>query len=148
MDNKAKGKEFIGNSVVFFCHDGKGKFLMHKRSVNARDEQGKWDIGAGSMEFGDSVETTLRKEIKEEYSCDVLSFEFLGYREIFREQNGQPTHWLSLDFKVSVNPKQAKNGEPEKFDQVDWFTLNSLPAGNELHSQMLLFVSKYKNQLV
>ena len=100
MDNKAKGKEFIGNSVVFFCHDGKGKFLMHKRSVNARDEQGKWDIGAGSMEFGDSVETTLRKEIKEEYSCDVLSFEFLGYREIFREQNGHPTHWMSLDFKV------------------------------------------------
>ena len=62
-----KGVDFIGVTVVYFCHDGNGKFIMAKRSKNTRDEHGKWDIGGGGVEFGESVEKTLRKEIKEEY---------------------------------------------------------------------------------
>ena len=72
-----QGFDNIGVSVVYFCHDGQGKVLMAQRSQNARDEQGRWDIGGGGVEFGDTIENTLRKEIKEEYNADVLSFEFL-----------------------------------------------------------------------
>src|ERR1051326_3270414 len=145
VNNKDKGKEFIGNSVVYFCHDGQGRVLMHKRGAQAPDEQGKWDIGAGGIEFGDTAEQTLRKEIKEEYSCDVLDFEFLGYRDVVRNQNGQQTHWVTLDFKVLVDPAQVKNGEPHKFDAVDWFTLNTMPA--QKHSQLDLFIEKYRDRL-
>jgi 8-oxo-dGTP diphosphatase len=145
MDNKAKGKEFIGNGVVYFCHDGKGNFLMHKRSAQARDEHGKWDIGAGSLELGETAEATLRREIKEEYNCDVLNFELLGYRDIFREQDGKPTHWLALDFKVLVDPAQVKNGEPHKFETVAWFTNDSLPE--QQHSQLPHFLKKYGSRL-
>ena len=146
MDAKLKGREFIGNSVVYFCHDGKGNFLMQKRGANTRDEHGNWDIGAGGIEFGDSVEQTLKKEIKEEYGCDVLSFELIGYRDVFREINGEPTHWLSLDFKVLVNPKQAVNGEPHKFDAIGWFTFDTVPE--QRHSQLNKFFEKYKSKLL
>lgn len=145
MDNKAKGIDYIGNSVVYFCHDGKGNFLMHQRSKQARDEHGAWDIGAGGIEFGDTAEVTLKKEIKEEYGCEVLDFELLGYRDILREQNGQLTHWFALDFRVLVNPSQVKNGEPHKFDKIGWFTLDSLPT--PAHSQLTKFLAKYKNRL-
>lgn len=66
-----KGVDYIGNAVVYFCHDGKGNFLLAQRSKNARDEQGRWDIGGGGIDFGDTVVDTLKKEIKEEYSTDV-----------------------------------------------------------------------------
>jgi len=33
-----KGIDFTGVSIVYFCHDGKGNFLMQKRSQQARDE--------------------------------------------------------------------------------------------------------------
>lgn len=140
-----KGIDFIGSSVVYFCHDGKGKILMQKRGENARDEHGAWDIGAGGIELHDTVENTLRKEIMEEYGTEVLGVEFLGFRDIHREHNGQKTHWLSLDFKVLVDPSQAKNGEPHKFDEIGWFTLDSLPSPT--HSQLPKFLAKYKNQL-
>ncbi len=140
-----KGVDFIGNSVVYFCHDGTGNFLMHKRSKQARDEQGNWDIGAGGIEFGDGAEETLKKEIKEEYGADIISFEFLGYRDIYRQVNEAKSHWLALDFKVLVDPKTVINGEPHKFDEVKWFTLGNLPS--PLHSQMLIFLDKYKNRL-
>ena len=45
----------------------------------------------------------------------------------FREHNGPNTHWVALDFKVLVNPDQVKIGEPHKFDEIKWFTLNNLP---------------------
>lgn len=145
MDSRPEGKEYIGISVCYFCHDGKGNILMQRRGKAARDEHGNWDIGAGAIEFGDGAETALRKEIKEEYGCDVLRHELLGYRDIFREQNGLKTHWIALDFKVLVNPHQAKNGEPHKFDEIGWFKLEGLPS--PLHSQLPVFLEKYKLKL-
>ena len=140
-----KGIDFIGNSVVYFCHDGKGKFLMHQRSKQARDEHGAWDIGAGGIELGDGVEETLIKEIQEEYGAIVISYEFLGYRDIRRQEKGVKTQWLALDFKVLVDPKTVINGEPHKFDAVGWFTLSSLPS--PVHSQLPIFLEKYKEKL-
>lgn len=140
-----KGIDFVGVCVVFLCHDGKGNILMQKRGSKARDENGKWDIGAGGLEFGDSVEETLRKEIREEYCCEVIRYEFLGFREIYREHEGKNTHWVSLDFKVLVNPKQAKNGEPHKFDGIGWFIKEDLPQPN--HSEIPLFFKKYQDKI-
>ena len=138
-----KGEDFTGVTVVYLCHDGKGNFLLNKRSVNCRDEHGTWDPGGGGLEFGDTVENTLRKEIAEEYSTDVLDFKFLGYRDIHREHNGKKTHWISLDFKVLVDREKAKNGEPHKFNEIGWFTLDNLPT--PLHSQFPKFLENHKD---
>ncbi len=141
-----KGIDFTGVTVVYFCHDGKGRFVMHKRGKGARDESGKWDIGGGGLELHDTVEQTLRKEIMEEFCADVLDFEFLGYRDVHRQHNGQPTHWIALDFKVLVNPEKVRNGEPHKFDEISWFTLDNCPR--EMHSQWPVFITNYKNKLI
>lgn len=140
-----KGVDYVGVSIVFFCHDGKGNYVFGKRSTNCRDEHGAWDVGAGGLEVYDSVEETLRKEIKEEYCTDIIDFEFLGYRDVFREHDGEKTHWIGLDFRVLVDPEKVSNGEPHKFDEVGWFKLNSLPS--PLHSQIKLELELYKDKL-
>lgn len=142
-----KGVDFVGVSVVYFCHDGKGNFVMGKRSVRARDEHGRWDIGGGGVEVRDTVEQTLKKEIMEEYCADILKFEFLGFRDVHREHQGQPTHWVALDFKVLVDPAMVKKGEPHKMDEVKWFTLENMPLPAESHSQWPEFLKLYKNKL-
>ena len=118
---------------------------MAKRSVNCRDEQGTWDNGGGGLDFGDSVEETLRKEIREEYCTEVVEYEFLGFRDIHREHAGRKTHWITLDFVVRVDPVQVKIGEPHKFDDIGWFKIHSLPA--PLHSQVPALFEKYHSQL-
>ncbi len=140
-----KGFDFIGLSVVYFCHDGKGTVVFGHRNDSARDERGRWDIGGGAVEFGDSLETTLRKEIKEEYGTDVISYEFLGFREVFRKIEGKKTHWLAMDFKVLIDPSMVKNGEPHKFHDVRLFTLANMPS--PIHSQLPIFLEKYKDKL-
>lgn len=140
-----KGEDFIGVAVVFLCHDGKGNILLSKRSANCRDEFGRWDPGGGALEFGDTVEETLRKEIEQEYCTTILAEEFLGFRDVHRTHEGKKTHWIALDFKVLVDRDKVKNGEPEKFDAVEWFRLDALPT--PLHSQFPYFLKKYEGRL-
>ena len=143
--DKKKGVDFTGVSVVFICHDGNGNMLMNKRSQNCRDEQGNWDIGGGSLEFGHKIEDTLKREIKEEYCTDIIGHEFLGFRDVHRVVNGKNTHWITLDFKVHVDRTQAKIGEPGKIDEIGWFTKDKLPT--PVHSQLPHFLEKYKDKL-
>lgn len=139
------GVDFIGVTVSYFCHDGKGNYILAKRSTNCRDEHGNWDCGGGKLEFGEDVVDRLKTEIKEEYCVDGIEIEFLGFRDVHRINAGKQTHWISLDYRVLVDPKQVKNGEPHKFDEIGWFRLDALPT--PLHSQLPNALRMYKDKL-
>ena len=129
-----RGVEFIGVTCSFVCHDGNGKVLMHKRSQNCRDEQGRWDNGGGAHEFGDDIEQTIKREIKEEYGAEAFNLKFIKVYDAHRQlDDGTPTHWLAVLYAAEVNPSQVKNNEPHKIDEIGWFTLSNLPK--PLHSQ-------------
>lgn len=140
-----RGVDYTGVSVVYFCHDGNGKFVMGHRNENARDEKHRWDIGGGAVEFGENVEETLHKEIRREYGAKPLSIEFLGFRDVHRAHDDKKSHWVTFDFKVLVDPSSVKNGEPHKFHEVTWFTHDSMPKN--IHSQLPHFLQKYKDKL-
>ena len=140
-----KGEDYVGVTIVFLCHDGEGNYFLSKRSANCRDEHGRWCPGGGGLEFGDTPENTLRKEIREEYGTEVLDHEFLGFRDVHREHEGKPTHWIALDFKVCIDRAQAHNAEPHKFDDVGWFRLEEFPE--PLHSQFPLVLDRYRDRL-
>lgn len=145
--NKKPGRDYIGVGVIYFCHDGQGNFVMAHRNENTRDEHNRWDIGGGGVEFGDKIETALAREIKEEYGTDILKSEFLGFRDVHRNNEAGKTHWVTLDFKVLVDRKKVKNGEPHKFKEVKWFTLDTMPPDEQLHSQLPAFLKKYSDRL-
>lgn len=142
------GKDYIGVSVVYFCYDGAGRFLMAKRSDNARDEQGKWDIGGGKIEPHDTVIDSLQREVSEEYCADILDYQFLGYRDAHRTlPDGTPTHWIALDFAVKVDPDTVAIGEPHKLTDLQWFTRSTKPRDADMHSQLPLFFTQYNQDL-
>lgn len=140
-----KGIDYIGVTVSYMCHDGNGNYVMNKRSTNCRDEHGTWDFGGGGVDFGDTIEKTLHKEIKEEYGADVLSSSFINYFNLFREDKEFKTHWISLVFLVQVDPKQVINGEPHKFEEIQWVTLDNIPE--PLHSGWKYMLPQIIDQL-
>lgn len=127
-----KGVDFIGVTCVFFCHDGKGNLLMHKRSKNCRDEVGRWDTGSGSMEFGETPEQTVTREIMEEYGVRPKRLQLCGVRNVLRMNGDTRTHWIAFLFVAEVNPKKVRIGEPDKMEEIGWFRLTKLPR--PLHS--------------
>lgn len=115
---------------VFFCHDGEGRILLAKRGHEARDEQGRWDCGAGALQLGESFEAAVTREVGEEYSTVPLSIEQIGVYNAIRPGS----HWVAVVFAVQVAPAEVRLGEPDKATEHGWFTVNALPA--PLHSQL------------
>lgn len=122
------GVDHIGVTCVFFCHDGKGNLLMQKRSQECRDERGRWDCGSGSMEFGETFEETVRREIKEEYCVNPIDLKFCGVRNVLRKNGKIRTHWVALVFAAKVDPKRAKIGEKRKIEKIGLFPIKKLPS--------------------
>lgn len=121
------GQDCIGVSTPFYCTDGKGRFLLHKRSQQCRDEQGTWDTGSGELEFGSTLEDNVLREVREEYGCEGKILEQIASRSILRTNNGKPTHWVAVIFIIVVDPTKVKINEPDKIDEIGWFTLDALP---------------------
>ena len=142
------GVDYIGNAAVTLCHDGNGKYLLGLRSDACRDEHNKWDpIGSGGIEFGDTIEATIRREVKEECGAAVLDIEFLGTREVFRSHNNQATHWIQFDHLVLIDPSAVYITEPEKCLELRWCALSDFPPVADMHSQFPIFLEKYKDKL-
>lgn len=131
--DQKRGVDHIGISVSFVVHDGKGKILLQKRGPKCRDEQGRWDIGGGAIEFGETIEDTLVREIKEELCTKPLKSEFLTVYDAHRGAGDKCTHWVAIIYAVLVDPAKVRIGEPEKIDEIGWFSSDTLPS--PLHSQ-------------
>ena len=142
-----KGIDYTGISVICLCHDGQGRYLVEERSDKCRDEHFKWSpVGAGAIEYGETVEDAVRREIKEECDAEAELMEFLGYTESFRtDESGNEIHWLALDFKVKIDPGQVKITEPEKTLQHKWVPISEIPEPQ--HSLFPEYIEKYKNKL-
>ena len=138
------GIDYVGITTVFFCHDGKGNFLFHKRGQGCRDEQGRWDMGSGKLDHGLTLRENVLKEIEEEYGCKGVIQEELPPLDIFREHNGNKTHWLAILFFVLVDPKEVRNNEPDKMEEVKWFRLDEFPS--PLHSGLQKQLSIFKDR--
>lgn len=138
------GRDYTGVTVTFFCHDGNGHALMALRGPNCRDEHNRWDIGAGAVEYGQSPEETLCREILEEYGIEVKSEQLtlLGTRSVLRAD----THWIALDYAVQLKPEAYSNrlqinGEPNQLLAVEWFDVGQYP--DNVHSQFPVFLDAY-----
>jgi 8-oxo-dGTP pyrophosphatase MutT (NUDIX family) len=117
-------------SVVFVCHDGDGRILLARRGPGARDEPGSWDCGAGALEFGETFEQAVTREVGEEYATVPLEIELRGVRNVLRGDS----HWVAVVFRVRVDPAKVSIGEPHKFDALGWYHPDGLPAPP--HSQL------------
>lgn len=117
-------------SVVFVCHDGRGRILLARRSPGARDEPGSWDCGAGALEFGETFEQAVTREVTEEYAAEPLDIELRGVRNVLRPGS----HWVAVVFRVRVDPAAVTIAEPHKFDALGWYPPDDLPG--PLHSQL------------
>jgi ADP-ribose pyrophosphatase YjhB (NUDIX family) len=128
-----RGIDHIGVSASFVIHDGEGNVLLQKRGPNARDENGNWDVGGGAIEFGESIDEALRRELHEELCVEPIDIQCLMVYDAFRELNSVPTHWIAIIHAIQVDPSQIKIGEPDKIDELGWFKSDTLPS--PLHSQ-------------
>ena len=89
--------------------------------------------GGGAIEFGESIDEAVRREIREELCVEPSDIQFLTVFDVFREFNGVKTHWVAIMHAVQVDRQMVKIGEPDKIEALGWFKSTGLPS--PLHSQ-------------
>lgn len=119
------GEDFIGVGCGAIIINDKNEILLVKRSGSSRTEPGFWSRPGGEVEFSETVEEAVIREIKEETNINVEVLNFLEITQNINKEKGK--HWLALGYLARHISGEPKNMEPEKHDKVKWFPLDSLP---------------------
>ena len=138
-----KGVDYIGVSVGAMIFNGKGELFLSKRSKAAKNEHGCWEAPGGSVDFGESLEEAVKREMKEEYGVGLEIIEQFPASDHLIPKEGQ--HWVATTFLATLKKgQQPQIMEPEKCDAIGWFSLDKLPRPLSLITKMGL--KKYKKR--
>lgn len=121
MTKSTPGKDHIGVGVGALIFNDEGHLLLALRGKKAKNEQGKWEIPGGSVEFGETIEEALKREIKEELDIEIEVTEMLQLCNHIIPDEDQ--HWVSPTYICKITEGEPKIMEPEKCDEVGWFSL-------------------------
>ena len=127
MEKPAPGKDYIGISTPFFCVNDSGEILFQLRGKETRDESGRWDPGSGKLEKGLELEENVKKEVREELNTECAVIDRLPAHGIFREHEGEKTHWLVAPFFVKVDEEEVEINEPDKIEELKWAEPGDFP---------------------
>lgn len=120
------GVDYIGVSVGALIFNPKGEIFLAKRSQHTKNERGCWEAPGGTVEFGETLEHAIKREIKEEHGVDIQLTTQLPSQNHLLSQEKQ--HWVSSSFICKIKSGQTPTiKEPRKCDAIGWFSLKKLP---------------------
>lgn len=121
MTSPQIGVDYIGVGVGAVIFNDQGQFLVAQRGPLARNEQGKWEIPGGKVEYGETFAEALKREMKEEIDVEIEVLELLDVCDHILVEEGQ--HWVSPTYICRVVKGEPKNMEPGKCQELRWVTL-------------------------
>jgi 8-oxo-dGTP diphosphatase len=124
-NNVQKGIDYIGVGVGAVIINDEGKIFLSLRGKKAKNERGTWEFPGGSIEFGETLEEGLKREVKEEFGIDIEIQELLDVCDHILPNEKQ--HWVSPTFLCTITRGTPHILEPEKCDKIGWFDLSEIP---------------------
>ncbi len=109
--------------VVCACIVRKGKssskVLLARTISNKVDADGKWQLPGGKIEYGESPESALIREIKEELNCEVRVERLL---HVWSTLYKDGSHCLVLSYKCSIT-KGIPKSDNVGVGRLTWETI-------------------------
>lgn len=121
-----KGVDYIGVGVGAAIFNNEGKLLLALRGEKAKNERGKWEIPGGSVEFNETCEQAIQREIKEELDVTIAVGELLDVCSHIIPEEKQ--HWVSPTYICTIIKGEPRIMEPEKCADLDWFSIAEMEA--------------------
>lgn len=119
-----KGVDYIGVGIGAVIVNGNGKVFLSKRGPKAKNERGKWECPGGALEFGESFIHCIKREIMEEFGCEIEPITMVEpVNHIIPEEN---QHWVALAYICRLTQGVPRILEPEKSEQIGWFTFSEM----------------------
>lgn len=125
MSFMKKGIDYIGVGVGAVIMSEDGRVFLARRGREARNESGKWEFPGGGVEFGETMERALAREVMEEYGFEIEVMELLDVVDHLIPAENQ--HWISPTFLCKHKGGTPAIKEPHKCHEIGWFELDKIP---------------------
>ncbi len=100
-------------------HDG--KVLLGKRRGSHGDGEYAWP--GGHLEFGETIEECIAREIEEETGLVVQPVRPVSMSNVIKYER----HYLDIQYLVEYVSGTAVVREPDKVERWEWYPLDALP---------------------
>lgn len=122
-----KGIDYIGVGVGAVIFNDAGSVFLARRGAEARNETGKWEFPGGGVEFNETLEQALTREIREEFGFEIEVTSLLDVVDHIIPAEKQ--HWVSPTFLCRVKSGAPRILEPHKCSEIEWFRIDLIPEG-------------------
>lgn len=119
------GKDYIGVGVGALIVDEAGRVFLTQRGPQSKNEHGTWECPGGSVEYGETLEAGLRREMREEFDVEIAVGRRVDLVDHILPQDGQ--HWVSPTYECRIVSGEPRIMEPEKCSAMGWFRLDDVP---------------------
>jgi len=115
-------------SVKVMCLIEHNKKILVNKGYDAVKKQTFYRLVGGKVEFGEKMEETIKREIKEELNSGVKSIKFIDAKEEIFTYEGEVGHEANFLFKVVLDNKELTkkelipNPDSEEFPAV-WVSI-------------------------
>ncbi len=112
--------------VRLIIPDKEGRVLILKRT-NTGYSQGLWCLPGGKIDYGETIEQAIAKELLEETSLICTSSRFLFYQDSLPKVEGK-MHCINFYFECAVSGNIKLNDESGEFvwigkDEIDKYDI-------------------------
>lgn len=103
------------------------EYLLVKRSSSDEDCAGYWEMPSGKLEFGETAEAGLKREVMEEVGIDIAPYnkQLVGISEYSSEKPEETRYSVQLNYVVPVPTKDLPVKLSEEHTDYVWATGNS-----------------------
>lgn len=128
---------YIGSSDLFLIEDER---IWLQRRFQTRFEDGKYGVPAGHLDGNETAKEGCVREIKEEIGITLLPNDLNLVHVMHRKAQNEER----IDFLMTAAAYNGEitNCEPEKCDDLQWFSLDSLPENMVDYVKVALEQSK------
>jgi 8-oxo-dGTP diphosphatase len=99
-----------------------GMVLLGKRK--GAHGEGEYSWPGGHLEFGETIEQCVKREVKEETDLKVKAIKFLCVSNVIKYN----LHYLDIEILTRYIRGKPKVLEPDRIESWEWYPLSKLPT--------------------
>ncbi|MET0404999.1 MAG: NUDIX domain-containing protein [Cystobacter sp.] len=120
--------------VGAFILDPEGRLLLVER--RRMPEAGHWGLPGGKVDFGETLEAAVVREISEELGVEIALDGLMCLVDQIDLAAG--THWVAPVYRAHIVRGEPVNREPAALGGMGWFALDALPQPLTLSTRTAL----------
>jgi len=122
--------------------EGKGKYLVLKRSERNLTSKGKWQFPEGKIKFGENIFKALKREVEEETNLVVIDAKLIGiHSSLLKEVHGVFRLFRTI-FKCKVIGKIKLSGKHSEYKWINKKELEKLNFVEGFNPNNIISVKK------